>query len=99
MTVQTLWTADPRVPAILANIRLNPPKIRHFKVPSISSLKGRDDAWEYVGDDVAALKSIANEYFLKAENEGGEDAAREFCQKAPSTDDVIEAALAERVAA
>lgn len=88
------YLTDPRVPAILERIRNNPPECRKHLIPSISSLYGRDEIYLYHGDDVAALRAINNELFLRAEDARGYEGAKDYCNNAPEVQDVVARVLA-----
>lgn len=102
----TQWTADNRVPALLDDLRRNPPQVVWSEIPSNSCLFGRDRVWSYAGDAIDALKAIRNEYFLKLDpieaQQGTEAymaAARAFMSDQPSVADLIESVEAWRCAA
>jgi hypothetical protein len=101
----TDWTLDPRVPALLDAMRETPPTKHWFKVPSRSSLFGRDDVFNYVHPAFTELNAIHNDYFksldLIDKEQGGEayvTAARAFLADYPHPEHFAEK-FAEQVMA
>ena len=56
------WTADPRVPALLAQLRDNPPHIETTEIPCRTSLRSKEIVCDYAGPVAIALKAIRDEY-------------------------------------
>jgi hypothetical protein len=94
------WIADQRVPAILESIRRNPPVVKlyahGFRSAWRDGLVADQPAYDQHDDRVIALVKISNEYFLRAEADGGRAAALAF---GPDIADVIGYAVADRIAA
>ena len=56
------WTQDNRVPALLAQLRENPPHLVNTEIPSRTSLRDKEVVSDYAGPIATALKTIRNEY-------------------------------------
>ena len=56
------WTSDPRVPALLAQLRDNPAQNVRYETYSRGDGKGTEPFWEYDGEIAVALKAIRDEY-------------------------------------
>lgn len=93
-TTETQWTADARVRPLLRSIRRSP-VARKLYVHGLQSryvdcaLVADQPDYDRSDERVIALNRISNEYFLRAEAEGGRDAALAFVNDEPSVSDII----------
>jgi hypothetical protein len=94
------WTSDPRVRPLMQSIRRNPPAVKLYEHGLWSAwrdgLVADQPAYDHSDERVDALHRIANEHFLRAEAEGGREAALAF---GPDVATAIGYALAEKLAA